>query len=134
VRRPNHKLLFNGQPQIWVGVNFWSRTGGPLMWRYYDPKVVREELDAMKEHGMILTRSFFYWPDFMPTPDRLDEALCEHFRDFLDAHQERGMTSIRHGAAIGICSRTSGSWRAKPGTCASSRRASGITRRWSAGS
>jgi endo-1,4-beta-mannosidase len=94
VRRPNHKVSFNGQPQIWVGVNFWSRTGGPLMWRYYDPRVVREELDAMREHGMTLTRSFFYWPDFMPTPDRLDETLCDHFRDFLDAHQERGMTSI----------------------------------------
>ena len=94
MRRPNHKVLFNGQPQIWLGVNFWSRTGGPLMWRYYDPKIVREELDVMKEHGMTLTRSFFYWPDFMPTPDRLDEELCERFRDFLDAHEERGMTSI----------------------------------------
>lgn len=94
MRRPNHKVLFNGQPQVWLGVNFWSRTGGPLMWRYYDPKIVREELDAMKAHGMTLTRSFFYWPDFMPTPDRLDEELCERFRDFLDAHEERGMTSI----------------------------------------
>lgn len=94
MRRPNHKVLFNGHPQIWVGVNFWSRTGGPLMWRYYDPKVVREELDVMKEHGMTLTRSFFYWPDFMPTPDRIDETLVGHFHDFLDAHHERGMTSI----------------------------------------
>jgi endo-1,4-beta-mannosidase len=94
VRRPNHKVVFNGRAQVWLGVNFWSRTGGPLMWRYYDPRVVREELDVMKEHGMTLTRSFFYWPDFMPTPDRLDEELCERFRDFLDAHEERGMTSI----------------------------------------
>lgn len=94
MRRPNHKVLHNGQPQIWVGVNFWSRSGGPLMWRNYSPSVVREELDDMQAHGMPLTRSFFYWPDFMPTPDRLDETLCERFRDFLDAHEERGMTSI----------------------------------------
>jgi endo-1,4-beta-mannosidase len=94
VRRPNHKVLFNGQPQTWLGVNFWSRTGGPLMWRNYDPAIVREELDAMKAHGMTLTRSFFYWPDFMPTPDRLDETLVGHFTDFLDAHTERDMTSI----------------------------------------
>jgi endo-1,4-beta-mannosidase len=64
------------------------------MWRNYQPAVVREELDAMRAHGMTVTRSFFYWPDFMPTPDRLDEALVGHFRDFLDAHTERGMTSI----------------------------------------
>ena len=42
------------------------------MWRYYDAAIVREELDAMRAHGMTLTRSFFYWPDFMPTPHRLD--------------------------------------------------------------
>ena len=133
MRRHNHKVLFNGQPQMWVGVNFWSRTGGPLMWRNYEPKIVREELDAMREHGMTMTRSFFYWPDFMPTPDRLDEALVEHFRDFLDAHDERGMTTsrpswsgtcpartgTRRGAATATCSRTSGSSPARPGTCAS---------------
>lgn len=94
MQRPNHKVLVGGLPQVWVGVNFWSRTGGPLMWRYYDPAIVREELDAMRAHGMTLTRSFFYWPDFMPAPDRLDETLIERFHDFLDAHQERDMTTI----------------------------------------
>jgi endo-1,4-beta-mannosidase len=64
------------------------------MWRNYDPSIVREELDAMRAHGMHVTRSFFYWPDFMPTPDRLDETLVGHFRDFLNAHEERGMASI----------------------------------------
>jgi hypothetical protein len=94
MKRHNRKVLRNGAPQIWTGVNFWSRTGGPLMWRYYDPVILREELDAMRAHGMSLTRSFFCWPDFMPSPDRLDEQLLGHFRDFLDAHSERGMTSI----------------------------------------
>jgi endo-1,4-beta-mannosidase len=94
VKRQNRKVLVNGKPQIWTGVNFWSRTGGPLMWRSYDPAVIRAELELMRAHGMTLTRSFFYWPDFMPTPDRLDEQLVGHFRDFLDAHQERGMWSI----------------------------------------
>jgi len=94
VKRQNRKVLVNGEPQIWTGVNFWSRTGGPLMWRNYAPGVIREELDQLRAHGMALTRSFFYWPDFMPTPDRLDEQLVEHFRDFLNAHRERQMVSI----------------------------------------
>ena len=59
MRRHNHKLSCNGQPLTWVGVNFWSKSGGPLMWRSYDPRLVREELDLMKAHGMTLTRSFF---------------------------------------------------------------------------
>jgi len=51
VKRQNRKVLVNGKPQIWTGVNFWSRTGGPLMSRNYDPGVVREELDALCSHG-----------------------------------------------------------------------------------
>ncbi|GLY79490.1 glycoside hydrolase 5 family protein [Actinoallomurus iriomotensis] len=78
----------------WLGVNFWSRTGGPLMWRSYDPRVVREELDVLREHGLNTTRSFFYWPDFMPEPDRIEETLAGHYADFLEAHAERGMATI----------------------------------------
>jgi endo-1,4-beta-mannosidase len=92
--RAHTKLQTPHGPAAWIGVNYWSKTGGPLMWRSYDPKVVREELDALRRYGMTVTRSFFYWPDFMPTPDSLDENLLGHFQDFLDAHQERDMSSI----------------------------------------
>ncbi|NUR08283.1 MAG: cellulase family glycosylhydrolase [Nocardioidaceae bacterium] len=64
------------------------------MWRSYDPGVVREELGVLREHGLDMTRSFFYWPDFMPEPDRVDESLAEHYADFLDAHVEQGMTTV----------------------------------------
>jgi len=94
IRRPAPKVTVAGRPQSWLGANFWSRTGGPLMWRNYDPAVVRDELRVLAEHGLRQTRSFFYWPDFHPEPDRIDEEKVEHFRDFLDAHAELGMGSI----------------------------------------
>jgi endo-1,4-beta-mannosidase len=94
VRRPSAKVMVDGAPVSWLGANFWSRTGGPLMWRSYDPAVVREELAVLARHGVTVTRSFFYWPDFHPEPDVVDEAKVAHFRDFLDAHAEQGMTSI----------------------------------------
>ncbi|HTF54651.1 MAG TPA: beta-mannosidase, partial [Pseudonocardia sp.] len=94
IRRPSDKLIVDGQPASWLGANFWSRTGGPLMWRNYDPSVVREELRVLAEHGLTQTRSFFYWPDFHPEPDRIDSDKVELFRDFLDAHTELGMSSI----------------------------------------
>lgn len=78
----------------WLGANFWSRTGGPLMWRSYDPRVVRAELDVLRDHALNVTRSFYYWPDFMPEPDRIDETLAAHYADFLEAHAERGMRTI----------------------------------------
>ncbi len=81
--------------QPWVGVNFWSRSGGPRMWgERYSPEIVRSELDVLSEHGCNVTRSFCYWPDFMPAPERLEPATLERFADFLDAHRERGMTTI----------------------------------------
>ncbi|WP_433868703.1 cellulase family glycosylhydrolase [Saccharopolyspora sp. CA-218241] len=94
MRRDSAKLVVGGRPAVWLGANFWSRTGGPLMWRNYDPEVVREELRVLHEHGLRQTRSFFYWPDFMPTPETIDEDGCAHFADFLDAHRELGMASI----------------------------------------
>jgi len=94
VERNFAKVLVGGEPVAWLGANFWSRTGGPLMWRSYDPAVVREELAVLAAHGLTMTRSFFYWPDFMPTATTIDDTLCEHVADFLDAHREVGMTTI----------------------------------------
>ncbi|SCL36136.1 Endo-1,4-beta-mannosidase [Micromonospora rhizosphaerae] len=78
----------------WVGANFWSRLGGPLMWRSFDEQLVLDELGILAEHGLTLTRSFFYWPDFHPEPDRVDEELCCRFRRFLDLHAEAGLGTV----------------------------------------
>ena len=83
-----------GEPVSWLGANFWSRTGGPLMWRNYDGGTVSEELRVLSEHGLTMTRSFFYWPDFMPEPDRIDEDMAARFADFLDRHTAAGMTTV----------------------------------------
>ena len=84
----------DGHAVSWLGANFWSRTGGPLMWRSYDPDVVRAELRALREHGLGMTRSFFYWPDFMPEANRVDETMADRFADFLDRHAEAGMITV----------------------------------------
>jgi endo-1,4-beta-mannosidase len=88
------KVTLGGQPVSWLGANFWSRAGGPLMWRCYDPGTVRAELAVLREHGLGVTRSFFYWPDFMPAPDRIDAECVRRFEDFLSAHGEHGMATI----------------------------------------
>lgn len=80
--------------KTWIGANFWSRSGGPAMWANYDPLLVRSELKTLAEHGLNLTRSFFYWPQFMPAPLTVDEAMVDRFQDFLDAHVEMGMRTI----------------------------------------
>lgn len=94
MRRHSRKITRHGRVQLWIGVNFWSASGGPRMWRDYDHDTVVRELEVMREHGMTVTRSFFYWPDFMPAEDTLDRVLVERYRDFLDAHEALGMTTI----------------------------------------
>lgn len=64
------------------------------MWRNYDPKVVASELRVLRDHGLNVTRSFFYWPDFMPEPHRVDETMVERYGDFLDRHADAGMRTI----------------------------------------
>jgi endo-1,4-beta-mannosidase len=94
MHRPSLKLAGPSGPARWIGANFWSRTGGPQMWRNFDPAVVRAELAVLREHGLTMTRSFFYWPDFMPEPDTVDEELCARYQTFLDLHREAGMSTI----------------------------------------
>jgi Cellulase (glycosyl hydrolase family 5) len=81
-------------PGTWLGVNFWSRSGGPRMWTRYDPDLVREELAVLAAHGCNVTRSFCYWPDFVPEPEVLDLDVADRLIDFLDAHTEVGLGSI----------------------------------------
>lgn len=78
----------------WLGVNYWSRAGGPRMWVDYDEETVAEELDTLVEHGMNTTRSFFFWSDFFPEPYRIDEVKVAAFVRFLDQHTERGLGTI----------------------------------------
>jgi endo-1,4-beta-mannosidase len=94
MRRNAAPLIVNGEPVRWLGANFWSSSGGPLMWRNYDHKLIAAELRVLHEHGMTMTRSFFYWPDFMPEPHRIDERMAERFADFLDRHAAEGMTTV----------------------------------------
>lgn len=92
VRVTNRSGQLAAEP--WLGVNFWSRAGGPRMWTAYDGTVVRDELRTLAEHGLNVTRSFCFWPDFVPEPGRLDEAVADRFADFLDAHVELGLGTI----------------------------------------
>jgi endo-1,4-beta-mannosidase len=94
MRRNAAKVTYGTAPVNWLGANFWSRTGGPLMWRNYDPAVVQAELSVLRDHGLSMTRSFFYWPDFMPAPDRIDEDLAGRFATFLDQHAALGLSTV----------------------------------------
>src|SRR6202167_2089142 len=94
MRRNPARIIADGRPVSWLGANFWSRTGGPLVWRSYDPAVISAELQGLREHALPMRRSFFYWPDFMPGPDVIDEQMAARFADFLDRHAELGLTTV----------------------------------------
>jgi endo-1,4-beta-mannosidase len=90
MERPSLRL--GGAP--WLGANFWSRKGGPLMWRTFDEALVRTELEVLRRHGLGVTRSFFYLPDALPAPDTIDPAQLDAFAVLLDLHREVGMTTV----------------------------------------
>jgi endo-1,4-beta-mannosidase len=64
------------------------------MWRSYDPELIAAELSVLAGHGLTMTRSFFYWPDFMPGPYEIDETMTARFADFLDRHAEQGLSTV----------------------------------------
>ncbi|NUT34165.1 MAG: cellulase family glycosylhydrolase [Hamadaea sp.] len=64
------------------------------MWTRYDAAVVAKELQVLADHGLTVTRSFFFWPDAMPTPDRLDEQIMARYAGFLDLHTAFGLRTV----------------------------------------
>ena len=64
------------------------------MWSTFDPGTVAEELEVLARHGVNVTRSFFFLPDFMPSPYAIDEACVDRFARFLDLSSEAGLGTI----------------------------------------
>jgi endo-1,4-beta-mannosidase len=64
------------------------------MWTSFNAEVVHKELKVLAEHGLNVTRSFFYLPDFMPAPDTIDENCSKRYGQFLDLSTEAGLATI----------------------------------------
>ena len=94
MKRPNLKLGSASEPEIWLGVNYWSRAGGPDMWLEFDAAVIEQELRQLKEHGIGVTRSFLVWPQFMPEPGVFDDKLFDLYGAFLDLSEKAGLKTI----------------------------------------
>jgi endo-1,4-beta-mannosidase len=87
-------LLPNQTTRPLLGVNFWSRAGGPRMWTRYDEATVSKELQVLSDHGLTVTRSFFFWPDLMPDPYDMDEDVLTRFGNFLELHSSLGLRTV----------------------------------------
>lgn len=83
-----------GKPLFLIGVNYWARSGGPLMWRRWRPQEVGQELRQMRELGMNVCRSFLYTPDFMPTPHRVEPEMLDRLDQFMALCRQAGMLTI----------------------------------------
>jgi endo-1,4-beta-mannosidase len=95
IERPSARLAVPNGTSTWVGANFWSRAGGPRMWTdRFDEVVVRGELEVLARHGLNVTRSFFFLPDFMPDPYTIDQCCVDRYARFLDLSSEVGIATI----------------------------------------
>ncbi|MCC6749504.1 MAG: beta-galactosidase trimerization domain-containing protein [Deltaproteobacteria bacterium] len=87
-------LTLGGRPTFLLGVNYWSRGGGPRMWDRFDEARVRAELAQMRGIGLNTCRSFAFIPTFMPSPPQVAAEPVARLRRFLDLCSETGMSSI----------------------------------------
>ena len=66
-------LRVGRRPGFLLGVNYWSRAGGPRMWDRWDERRVRAEVRQMRRLGLGACRSFLFAPSFMPRPPAVAE-------------------------------------------------------------
>ncbi|HEY8498327.1 MAG TPA: hypothetical protein VIK90_03660 [Limnochordales bacterium] len=74
-----------------LGVNYWPGYAGPGMWRDFREDEIERDLAALRAAGVEYTRSFVFWPDFMPEPDRVEPQALERLRRFLALHERAGL-------------------------------------------
>ena len=86
-------FTIDGKPTFLLGVNHWSRGGGPRMWDRLDPVRVQAELAQMRRIGLNTCRSFVFLPSFMPRPGALDQGALARLRQFFDLCQAEQMTT-----------------------------------------
>ncbi len=74
-----------------IGLNYWSKKGGPLMWEDFDPKTIEKELQQMKSMKVDVIRAFAFWPDFEKTPGSVDPVMMDRARQFFDLAESQGV-------------------------------------------
>ncbi|MBE3597843.1 MAG: hypothetical protein IMX02_03260 [Limnochordaceae bacterium] len=74
-----------------LGVNYWASYAGPGMWRDFREEAIAADLRALKEAGIEYTRSFLFWPDFMPEPERVEPAMLERLERYMRLNERIGL-------------------------------------------
>jgi endo-1,4-beta-mannosidase len=74
-----------------LGVNYWSRAGGPRMWERFDEATVKAELAQMRAIGLDCCRMFAFVPSLMPAPPAVDAGAIGHLRQFAALSREAGV-------------------------------------------
>src|SRR5215471_17591902 len=77
-----------GRETFLLGVNYWSRAGGPRMWERFDEAAVNAEIAQMRTLGCNACRAFLFNPTFMPTPPRVDAAALARLQSFTRACEQ----------------------------------------------
>jgi endo-1,4-beta-mannosidase len=74
-----------------LGVNYWSRAGGPRMWDRFDADVVRAELAQLRAIGLDCCRPFAFIPSFVHAPPAVDGEALAKLRQFAALAGEAGV-------------------------------------------
>jgi endo-1,4-beta-mannosidase len=88
------KLRVAGNPVFLLGVNYWSRAGGPRMWERFDESRVRAELAQMRAIGLNTCRCFAFIPSFMPQPGQIEPQMLKRLDRFFELCQQQHLWTI----------------------------------------
>jgi hypothetical protein len=73
------------------GANYWPSHAGPGMWRDFRPAEIEADLLALRDAGVGTLRAFLLWPDFMPSPDRVEPDMLDRLASFVALVERSGL-------------------------------------------
>lgn len=66
-----------------LGVKYLALYARPSMWRDFRPPEIDRDLQALRDAGVGSVRAFLLWPDFTPTPNRVEPQMLGRLETFV---------------------------------------------------
>ena len=91
---PRSHSVVAPMPDFSIGVTYWPRRKGPLLWAELDRGEVRDEFQQLAAIGLNTLRLPLHWEEFQPRPERVSTTALRALEHMLDLASDTALRVV----------------------------------------